>query len=130
MAMQEVAKSHGVEVAAEAFFIPDQSDPDRSRYTFAYRIQIKNHSPLTVQLISRHWIITDGDGSEKQVKGMGVVGEQPTLVPGGSFEYMSGSQLTNPMGTMHGTYQMQTDSGEMIDVEIPIFTLAVPGVTN
>ena len=128
--MQEKAETHGVEVAAEAFFVPEQSDPERNRFTFAYRIQLTNRGPLTVQLISRHWVITDGDGSEKHVRGMGVVGEQPVLAPGTSFEYMSGSQLTHPMGTMQGTYQMQTDSGEMLDVAIPCFTLAVPGIAN
>jgi ApaG protein len=126
----ERAVTHGVEVAAEGFFIPEQSDASSGRYTFAYRIQLRNLGECTVQLLSRHWIITDGDGTERHVRGMGVVGEQPALVPGGSYEYMSGSQITHPMGTMHGTYQMQTDAGEPIEVEIPCFTLAVPGVAN
>ncbi len=124
------ATTRGVTVLVESFYIEEHSDAEQEHYVFAYRVRLQNQSDDTVQLISRHWIITDSNGETSEVKGEGVVGEQPILNPGGEHEYMSGSHLRSPLGTMHGTYQMQITDGEMFDAEIPCFTLAVPGVIN
>ena len=118
------AITQGVEVSVESFFLEDQSDADNNVYAFAYRVRLKNHSDRTVQLISRHWIITDSSGKVSHVKGEGVVGQQPVLAPGGDYEYVSGSRLDSPLGTMHGTYQMRDESGGTFDAEIPVFTLS------
>ena len=126
----ETATTQGVIVSVESFYIEEHSDPENENYVFAYRVHLKNQSTQTVQLISRHWIITDSNGKTSEVKGPGVVGEQPILKPGEEHEYMSGSQLKSPIGTMHGTYQMQIQEGGAFDAEIPCFTLAVPGVIN
>lgn len=122
--------TRGLEISAESFFLPDRSDPDQQRYTFSYRVHFKNTSGETMQLISRHWIVTDSNGKVIEVKGEGVVGEQPILKPGTEYEYMSGSNLNSPVGSMHGTYQMRTESGEAFDAEIPCFNLSVPGILN
>ncbi len=126
----ESATTRGIEVSVEPFFLEDQSNTARNIYSFAYRVRLKNHSEYTVQLISRHWIITDSNGVVKHVKGEGVVGQQPTLVPGAYYEYTSGSQLHSTLGTMEGTYQMRTESGEMFDVQIPVFTLSAEDFLN
>ena len=126
----ETAITEGVEVSVESFYLSDHSAPEDDRYVYAYRIRLQNRSPHTVQLLRRHWIITDGNGEVNEVKGEGVVGEQPVLEPGGEYEYTSGSHLKSPIGTMHGTYQMVTKSGELFDVTIPCFSLEVPGVVN
>jgi len=126
----EIAVTQGVEVSVESFFVQQDSEPEQERYTFAYRVRLKNLGEEPVQLISRHWIITDSTGRVSHVKGEGVVGEQPRLAPGEEYEYMSGSHLESPVGTMEGTYQMRLDRGQMFDVEIPRFTLAVPGKIN
>ena len=120
----ESAHTQGIEVSVESFFLDDESDVEQDQYVFAYRVRLKNHSDRTVQLISRHWIITDSNGTVRQVKGDGVVGQQPVLPPGGEHQYISGSQLESPLGTMHGTYQMRDEAGKMFDVEIPVFTLS------
>lgn len=126
----DTAVTREVEVSVESFFLESESDPEQNRYSFAYRVQLKNLGRETVQLLSRHWIITDSIGKVQHVKGPGVVGEQPVLKPGASYEYTSGSRLESPMGTMEGTYQMVTDEGENFDIRIPMFTLAVPGTLN
>ncbi len=126
----DTAVTREVEVSVESFFLESESDPELNRFSFAYRVQLKNLGGETVQLISRHWIITDSIGKIQHVKGPGVVGEQPVLKPGTSYEYTSGSRLESPMGTMEGTYQMVTDEGENFDIRIPMFTLAVPGTLN
>jgi len=126
----ETAITEGVEVSVESFYLSDHSAPEDDRYVYAYRIRLQNRSPRTVQLLRRHWIITDSNGEVNEVKGEGVVGEQPVLEPGGEYEYTSGSHLKSPIGTMHGTYQMVTKSGELFDVTIPCFSLEVPGVLN
>ena len=126
----ETAVTREVEVSVESFFLESESDPEQNRFSFAYRVQLKNLGGETVQLISRHWIITDSVGKVQHVKGPGVVGEQPVLKPGASYQYTSGSRLESPMGTMEGTYQMVTDEGENFDIQIPMFTLAVPGTLN
>ena len=126
----ESAHTQGIEVSVESFFLDDESDVEQDRYIFAYRVHLKNHSEETVQLISRHWIITDGNGTVKEVKGEGVVGEQPVMAPGEEYQYASGSQLETPLGTMHGTYQMRDEMGEMFDVAIPLFTLSADTKLN
>ncbi len=126
----ETAVTQGFEVSVESFYVPEHSEPDQEHYVFAYRVYLKNKGDQTLQLISRHWIITDSTGETHQVKGEGVVGEQPVLLPGEEYEYMSGSHLRSPLGTMHGTYQMESSEGAKFDAEIPCFTLAVPGVVN
>ena len=123
----ETATTRGVEISVEPFFLEEQSDAARNMYAFAYRVCLKNHGGERVQLISRHWIITDSTGEVTHVKGDGVVGEQPVLGPGEDYEYTSGSRLESPMGTMHGTYQMRTEAGEIFDAEIPVFTLSAAG---
>jgi ApaG protein len=115
-----------ISVTAKPSFMPEQSDPDQKQYFWAYTITIANEGKETVQLLSRHWIITDGDGKTQEVRGEGVVGEQPTLAPGMSFTYTSGCPLATPQGIMRGTYLFQTDRGELFAVLIPAFSLDLP----
>lgn len=124
------AITQGIEVSAESFFLEEQSNPRRDHYAFAYRIRLKNHSPRTVQLLSRRWVITDSNGRVNHVEGDGVVGKQPVLGPGDDYEYMSGSRLESPMGTMHGAYRMRDEAGESFEVEIPVFTLSANASLN
>lgn len=104
--------------------------PAEKRWFFSYEIEISNEGAEPVQLMSRHWIITDGDGENEEVRGPGVVGKQPTLQPGETFEYSSACPLNTPFGTMHGTYQMVTRNGDSFDVEIAPFALAEPYAIN
>jgi ApaG protein len=124
------AVTRDVEVSVDSFFLEEQSDEDKNVYAFAYRVRLKNRSERTVQLVSRHWIITDSSGKVSHVKGEGVVGQQPVLAPGADYEYVSGSRLESPLGTMHGTYQMRTETGETFDAEIPVFTLSANRLMN
>ncbi len=117
---------HQIEVRVRTRFLADQSNPREKRYAFAYTVTLHNHGQTAARLISRHWIITDGDGKQQQVKGSGVVGEHPHLQPGEEFEYTSGTLLPTPVGAMHGSYQMVGDDGTHFDATIPSFTLAVP----
>ena len=126
----ESATTRGVQVSVESFYLEEQSNPSEQQYAFAYRVRLKNLGEERVQLLSRHWIITDSVGKVRHVKGPGVVGEQPELEPGEEFEYVSGSRLESPMGTMEGTYQMVNAAGEAFDIRIPVFTLSVPGMLN
>jgi ApaG protein len=119
-----------IEVPPQAQYIPEQSDPEEDKYVFAYRIVITNRGSLPAQLVSRHWVITDGEGKVQEVRGSGVVGEQPRLTPGESFEYTSGSVLDTPVGTMHGSYQMVAEDGHRFEAEIPPFSLAMPSMVN
>jgi ApaG protein len=121
---------HGIEVTAEAHFIPDQSDEAQSRYVFAYRIRIANAGDAPAQLISRHWIITDANHHVQEVRGLGVVGEQPRILPGESYEYSSGASIATPVGTMRGAYQMQTEDGTEFEAPVPEFILAMPRVLH
>ena len=107
-------------------YLPEQSSPPDDRFVFAYTITIANESTFTAQLRTRHWIITDGRGGIEEVKGDGVVGEQPRLSPGQSFQYTSGCVLATPVGTMHGTYQMHRDDGTWFDAVIAPFSLVMP----
>jgi ApaG protein len=120
------AVTHGVRVQVESRYSASHSQPQFKRWFFLYKVKITNESQQTVRLISRHWIIEDADGRREDVRGPGVVGEQPVLSPGESFEYTSGCPLTTPFGSMRGTYQMTTDGGKLFDAEIAAFTLSEP----
>jgi ApaG protein len=117
------ATTRNIRVRVRTQFDPSRSSPPQSRWFFLYTVIITNESRDTVQLLSRHWVITDGVGKVEEVRGPGVVGKQPVLAPGQSFEYTSGCPLTTPFGTMNGTYQMVNQSGENFDIEIAPFTL-------
>ena len=120
------SKKYEIEVIVETHYLPEQSDPDAERYFFAYRIHITNVGTTAAQLISRHWIITDAEGKVEEVRGLGVVGNQPLLQPGESFEYTSSCPLPTPVGTMKGTYQMVAEDGTRFDAPISEFVLAMP----
>jgi ApaG protein len=124
------ATTRGVRVQVQSAYVAERSSPRESQYFFAYRIRITNVGEETVQLLSRHWVITDGDGNVEHVQGPGVVGEQPVLSPGQAFEYTSFCPLPTPIGSMHGTYQMVTASGGSFDATITPFSLAVPSALN
>ena len=121
---------HNITVTAQVRYIPDQSDERDKRYVFAYTMTITNTGTVTAQLVSRHWIITDADNLVQEVKGEGVVGEQPRLRPNESFEYTSGTAIATPVGTMRGSYQMVGEDGVRFDAPIPEFTLAAPRVLH
>jgi ApaG protein len=123
------ATTRNVRVRVQAQYDPSRSSPNQSQWFFLYTVSIKNEGPETVQLISRHWIITDAMGKIEEVKGPGVVGNQPVLAPGQSFEYTSGCPLTTPFGSMYGTYQMVGSGDEKFDIEIAPFTLMEPNST-
>ena len=122
--------TRGVRVQVKGAYLPERSSPLENRYFFAYRVRISNVGEETVQLVSREWIITDSDGDVETVRGPGVVGEQPVLDPGQSFEYTSFCPLPTPIGSMQGTYQMVSAGGESFDAEIAPFSLAVPTALN
>jgi len=124
------SKKYEIAVSAVPQYIPDQSDPENERYVFAYTITIENIGSVPAQLISRHWIITDASDEVQEVRGLGVVGQQPLLKPGEKFEYTSGCQLDTPVGTMRGAYQMTADDGTQFEAVIPEFTLAIPRVLH
>ncbi len=115
-----------ITVSVEAFYLDEQSDPEDAHFVWAYHVRIENNGHETVQLMTRHWRITDSLGNIQEVQGDGVVGEQPVLSPGQSFEYTSGTPLSTPSGIMVGTYQMETESGDRFDVDIPAFSLDSP----
>ncbi|WP_290887968.1 Co2+/Mg2+ efflux protein ApaG [Arenimonas sp.] len=117
---------HAIEVIVATRFLEDQSIPEDDRYVFAYTIRIVNLGEVPARLLSRHWIITDANGKVQEVRGEGVVGEQPWLRPGEHFEYTSGAVLETPLGTMHGSYQMLADDGTSFDALIDPFTLSIP----
>ena len=115
-----------IEIKTACRFIPEQSDVEAERYVFAYHITIRNTGSVSAQLMSRHWIITDAEGAVQEVKGAGVVGQQPVLQPGEQFEYTSGCTIASPVGTMTGSYQMVSEDGTSFDAPIAEFTLAMP----
>lgn len=123
-------KHFEIAVGTTTQYLADQSDESADRYVFSYTITIRNSGNATAQLISRHWIITDARGQVQEVRGLGVVGAQPTLRPGESFEYTSGTSIATPVGTMRGTYQMVGEDGTRFDAAIPEFTLSVPRVLH
>ncbi|HVT56233.1 MAG TPA: Co2+/Mg2+ efflux protein ApaG [Xanthobacteraceae bacterium] len=120
------AVTHDIQVTVTPSFLPDRSSAENARFFWAYKIEIVNLGKATVQLKTRHWKITDAHGKLQEVRGPGVVGEQPVLKPGGRFEYTSGVPLTTATGMMAGTYQMETETGETFDVEVPAFSLDSP----
>jgi ApaG protein len=120
------SKRYEVTVEPVARFLADQSDPAMNQYVFTYTITITNTGDVAAQLLGRHWIITDADHKVQEVKGLGVVGQQPLLQPGESFEYTSGASIPTNVGTMQGTYQMLAADGKAFDAPIPLFTLSVP----
>ena len=113
-------------VQVQPRYLPEQSEPEEGRYLFAYTVTIRNTGEVAAQLVSRHWIITDADGHIDEVRGPGVVGEQPVLKPGQSFRYTSGCPLATPVGSMHGSYQCIAEDGTAFEAEIPEFTLSIP----
>jgi ApaG protein len=119
-------KRYEITVTPKVTFLAEQSDPDKNHFVFAYTITVTNTGDVTAQLVSRHWIITDADHRVQEVKGQGVVGKQPVLRPGESFEYTSGASIPTPVGTMRGSYQMVAEDGITFEVPIPVFTLSVP----
>ena len=119
-------RKYAIQVVVQSQYLPEQSEPQAGRYSFAYTVRITNTGNVPAQIVSRHWIITDANGKVIEVKGLGVVGHQPLLAPGQSFEYTSGSQLATPTGTMRGTYFCVAEDGERFEAQIPEFTLAVP----
>lgn len=121
-------KSFQIDIETE--YLIAESEPNVDRFVFAYTIKITNMGAKAASLNSRHWIITDANGEVSEVKGQGVVGEQPRIEPGESYQYTSGAILETPIGTMQGSYQMETDDGEQFDAEIPVFSLSQPGVLH
>ena len=119
-------KRYEITVVPKASFLADQSDPAKSQFVFSYTITITNTGDIAAQLVSRHWIITDAEHKVQEVKGLGVVGQQPLLKPGESFEYTSGVSIATAVGTMRGSYQMRAEDGQTFDAPIPPFTLSVP----
>ena len=119
-----------VDVNAEAFYIPDQSEPEANRYVFAYTITISNSGSASARLTHRHWHITDANGKVEEVHGEGVIGKQPYLKPGDSFQYSSGTIIETPVGAMQGYYDMACDDGSHFQARINPFTLSVPGSLN
>jgi ApaG protein len=130
MEMGSTATTRGIRVEVRSAYIPERSNPAENRWFFTYTIRITNEGPEAARLISRHWIITDGDGGVEEVRGPGVVGEQPRLEPGQDYEYTSACPLGTNFGTMHGTYRMTTDEGREFDAEIAPFPLAEPYAIN
>jgi ApaG protein len=123
---QYVATTREIAVSVEPVYLEANSSPGSSQYFWAYRVTIENQGRETVQLLSRHWMITNARGEFTEVKGPGVVGEQPVLKPGESYEYTSGAPLNTPSGMMGGSYEMESESGERFDIEIPTFSLDCP----
>jgi ApaG protein len=119
-------KRYDITVVPTAAFLAEQSDPEKNQYVFAYTIKITNSGDISAQIIGRHWYITDADHKVQEIKGVGVVGQQPLLKPGESFEYTSGASIPTAVGTMRGTYQMRAEDGQTFDVPIPPFTLSIP----
>ena len=115
-----------IRISAKTAYLEKESQPDKHRFAFAYTITIENNSDVAATLMSRHWIITDAKNVIQEVEGMGVVGEQPRILPGESFTYTSGAVLETQVGTMEGMYEMQTDTGETFNVPIPVFSLTRP----
>lgn len=123
-------KHYACSVTVETAFVPDQSDVTQNRYVFSYTVTVTNTGNVPAQLISRHWVITDANNETQEVRGLGVVGEQPLLKPGEHFRYTSGTVITTPIGSMHGSYQMTAEDGTQFDAAIPEFTLVMPRILH
>ncbi len=121
---------HKIRVEVETSYLEDQSEPRERRFVFSYTITIRNEGAVPAKLMTRHWVITDADGQVREVRGDGVVGEQPYLLPGQGFRYSSGAVLETPVGAMHGSYQMVGDDGAHFEAPIPAFRLAIPGMLH
>ena len=124
--MPEADKKYEISISPQSQYLADQSDEPAGRFVFAYTITLRNTGSISAQLIGRHWIITDANNQIQEVKGLGVVGEQPLLAPGESYQYTSGAAIATPVGTMRGTYQMVAEDGTRFDAPIPEFTLSIP----
>ncbi|PAX09419.1 Co2+/Mg2+ efflux protein ApaG [Sphingomonas lenta] len=126
----QAATTRGITVRVSVSYLPEQSEPRRGRWFWAYHIRIENEGDQPVQLLTRHWIITDGRGARHTVEGEGVVGEQPMIEPGASYDYVSGCPLATPTGAMQGSYHMVAADGASFDVAIPKFALVAPAVAE
>ena len=122
--------SHPIHVSVIPQFLPEHSQPENDQYSFAYHITITNNGDQTVTLLSRHWIIIDGNNNQQEVQGLGVIGQQPAIAPGESYSYTSGVPLETPIGTMEGSYHMINEDGEAMEIPIPQFVLAAPGMLH
>jgi len=120
------ATQTGIDISVKTSYLQQQSDPQKKTYAFSYTITIRNNREEPVRILSRHWIITDQHNHVEEVKGKGVVGQQPLIQPGSSFEYSSGTVIASEVGDMHGSYTMETSSGEVFEAPIPLFVLAQP----
>jgi ApaG protein len=121
---------HKIRVEVETSYLEEQSEPRERRFVFSYTITIRNEGEVPAKLMTRHWVITDADGHVREVRGDGVVGEQPYLLPGQGFRYSSGAVIETPVGSMHGSYQMVGDDGARFEAPIPAFRLAIPGMLH
>ena len=121
-----VTNAYNIEVSVETVYVAEHSEPEEDRFVFAYTITLVNRGSVSAQLLSRHWVITDADSQIEEVRGEGVVGEQPVLKPGEGFRYTSGAVIETPVGTMHGSYQMIAEDGQQFDATIPQFVLSAP----
>ena len=119
-----------IHISIDTEYLSSQSDPDDDRYVFSYTITITNHTASNIQLLHRHWLITDANGETTEVHGEGVVGKQPQFKPGSKFTYSSGSILKTPIGTMQGFYEFKDENGSLFKAEIPVFRLAIPNILN
>ena len=128
--MMEQTPDYRFEITVRSIYIDDESEPDDNKYVFAYTITIRNTGTVSAQLLTRHWVITDADGKVQEVRGDGVVGEQPRLAPGEHFQYTSAALIETPVGTMGGSYQMMADDGVSFDAEIPLFRLSIPNILH
>lgn len=128
--MVVTTNKHNIQIQAATSYVQEQSEPTESRYVFAYTITIRNEGSVAARLLGRHWLITDANGKTREVRGEGVVGEQPYLQPGESFRYTSAAMIETPVGVMQGQYEMVADDGERFDANIPPFTLAIPRVLH
>lgn len=120
------AKLHAIRISVETDFVEEKSSVEHNRYFFSYTVTISNDGIIPAQLASRHWIITDANEQSFEVKGLGVIGEQPLIQPHESYTYTSGTELNTPVGSMHGSYQMVSEDGTSFDAEIPMFILSMP----
>ncbi len=130
MSSEPASEEYKIRISVESAYLDTESDPDDERFVFSYTVTIENLGNTAAQLLNRHWIIIDGNGREQEVKGEGVVGEQPLIEPGTGYQYTSGTMLETPVGIMQGSYQMQGSDGLLFDAEIKPFTLAIPRVLH
>jgi ApaG protein len=126
----KTSADHTIEVSVSSSYLEEQSEPERQQYVFAYTVTLRNSGSIGARLLSRHWIITDGNGKVEEVTGDGVIGQQPWLDPGEGFEYSSGAVIATDVGSMVGSYRMLAEDGTQFDAQIPAFTLAVPRVLH